>query len=204
MEQYLVDLLREYGYIVLYFWSILEGETGLFMAGLLAHDGSMSVPLAILVAGLGAFTGDQIYFYIGRLNRRYVQRKFKNQRTKFALAHLLLKKYGWPLIFVQRYMVGLRTIIPISIGLTRYPAKLFGLVNFISGFFWASMTILPTWYFGEEILEIIKVIKAHWYFALPLIGGFFYGVYRAIMHIENNILDREKRKQRRLKRQKRG
>ncbi len=200
MEQYLIDLLREYGYIVLYFWSILEGETGLFMAGLLAHDGSMNLLFAIIVAGLGAFTGDQFYFYIGRLNRRYVQKKFKSQRTKFALAHLLLKKYGWPLIFVQRYMVGLRTIIPLSIGLTRYPAKYFGFINFISGFVWASMTILPTWYFGKEILEIIKVIKTHWYFALPLIGGFFYLLYRFIMHIENNILDREKR----IARRKRG
>ncbi len=199
MEQYLIDLLREYGYIVLYFWSILEGETGLFMAGLLAHDGSMNVPFAILVAGLGAFTGDQFYFYIGRFNRRYVQKKFKSQKTKFALAHLLLKKYGWPLIFIQRYMFGLRTIIPISIGLTRYPAKYFAIINLASGFIWASMTILPTWYFGKEILGIIKIIKSHWYFALPLIVGFFYGLYKFIMHIENNILDREKRVARRKK-----
>jgi len=202
VEEYLIELLKEYGYIVLFFWSILEGETGLFMAGLLCHTGDMSLPLSVTVAALGAFTGDQIYFYIGRFNRSYVQKKFSSQRTKFALAHLLLKKYGWPFIFIQRYMFGLRTIIPISIGLTRFSAKTYALINFISAFFWASMTIFPTWYFGEEILNIIKYAKQHWYYALPLIALALFGAYRGIRHTQENILSHEKRKQQRAKRRK--
>ena len=143
-----IYLMKEYGYIILFAWSILEGEMGLIMAGLLCHTDDMWLPIAIFVAGLGGFTGDQIYFYIGRYNKSYVHRKFKGQRRKFALAHLLLKKYGWPIIFAQRYMYGMRTIIPISIGLTRYDAKMFAFINLLSAWVWASITIVPVWYFG--------------------------------------------------------
>ena len=169
-----VYLLKTYGYVILFAWSILEGEAGLIMAGLLSHTGDMNVYMAVFIAGLGGFAGDQIYFYIGRFNKAYVHKKFRGQRRKFALSHLLLKKYGWPIIFMQRYMYGMRTIIPISIGLTRYSAKMFSFINLISAWCWAAITIVPAWYFGEEILVVLHWAKEHWYFALPfalIFGG---------------------------------
>ncbi len=177
LENKFLYLMKEYGYIILFSWSILEGESGLIMAGLLCTTGDMNLYLAIFVAGLGGFVGDQIYFYIGRYNKSFVHTKFKGQRRKFALSHLLLKKYGWPIIFAQRYMYGMRTIIPISIGLTRYNAKTFAFINLISAWCWGAITIVPVWYFGEEILEVLKIAKEHWYFAIPFalgIGGSIY------------------------------
>ncbi len=177
MEAYLIELLQHYGYIVLYFWAVIEGEMGLIMAGIMSHTEDMSLPIAIFVGGLGGFTGDQIYFYIGRYNRKYVYKKFRSQRRKFALAHVLLRDKGWPIIFFQRYMYGMRTIIPLSIGLTRYSAKKFAIINLLSAWCWAAVTILPAWYFGEEILIVIKWAKSYWYLAVPLaliIGG---GIY---------------------------
>lgn len=174
IENKFMYLLKTYGYIILFAWSILEGEAGLIMAGLLSHSGEMNLYIAIFVAGLGGFAGDQIYFYIGRFNKAYVHKKFKGQRRKFALSHLLLQKYGWPIIFAQRYMYGMRTIIPISIGLTRYSAKMFAFINLLSAWCWATITIVPAWYFGEEILIVLHFAKEHWYFAAPfaLIFGF--------------------------------
>ena len=66
LHEKLVYLMKQEGYIILFAWSILEGEMGLIMAGLLSHTDDMSLPMAIFVAGLGGFAGDQIYFYIGR------------------------------------------------------------------------------------------------------------------------------------------
>jgi membrane protein DedA with SNARE-associated domain len=183
LEAYLVELLQHYGYIILYFWSILEGEMGLIMAGIMSHTGNMNLAIAIFVAGLGGFTGDQIYFLIGRYNKKYVYKKFRGQRRKFAFAHILLKKNGWPIIFSQRYMYGMRTIIPISIGLTRYSAKKFAFINLLSAWCWAAVTITPAWFFGEQILVVIHWAKAHWYLALPLAvicgGGIYYYFHKA-------------------------
>ncbi|WP_172458493.1 DedA family protein [Helicobacter muridarum] len=159
MENFIMNLwdtyVEDWGYIILFCWSILEGEWGLLLSGIAAHQGYLNVYWCIFIAGLGGFTGDQIYFYIGRLNKGYVQIKFKSQRRKFALASSLMKKYGWPIIFIQRYMYGLRTIIPISIGLTRYSSVKFAIINLISAWIWAAVTIIPAWYFGQEILDFL-------------------------------------------------
>ncbi|WP_309500170.1 DedA family protein [Sulfurovum sp.] len=178
IEDKFIYLLKTHGYIILFAWSVVEGEAGLIMAGILSHTGDMNLFLAIFIAGLGGFIGDQIYFYIGRFNKSYVHRKFKGQRRKVALAHLLLKKYGWPIIFLQRYMYGMRTIIPISIGLTRYDAKTFAFINLISAWCWAAITIVSAWYFGEQILQMLVWAKNHWYLTLAFVAiagsGIFY------------------------------
>lgn len=190
IEEKFIYLLKTYGYIILFAWSMLEGEMGLIMAGLLSHTGDMNIYIAIFVAGLGGFAGDQVYFYIGRFNKAYVHKNFKGQRRKFALAHLLLQKYGWPIIFVQRYMYGMRTIIPISIGLTRYSGKTFAFINLISAWCWAAITIVPAWYFGEQILDVLHWVKEHWYFALPfaiIIGGSILYYFNKVTKKKENI-----------------
>jgi membrane protein DedA with SNARE-associated domain len=194
VEALLIEWLKEYGYIILFLWSIMEGETGLVMAGVMSHTGDMVLPIAISVAALGGFAGDQLYFYIGRYNKNYIHKEFKEHKQKFALAHLLLKKYGWPLIFAQRYMYGLRTIIPLAIGVTRYDAKKFAFINLISAFCWASITIVPAYIFGEEILEVVHWAKKHWYFAAPLGITLAVGVYYYLHNVTDPIKRRERKK----------
>ncbi|MFZ2406520.1 MAG: DedA family protein, partial [Methylobacter sp.] len=146
--------------------------------------------VTIFVAGLGGFTGDQIYFYIGRFNKGLIQRKLHSQRRKFAIAHLLLKKYGWPIIFMQRYMYGLRTVIPMSIGITKYSAKKFALINLLSAWVWATITITPAYIYGEEILGFLAQAKEHWYFALPIAGGFLYAIHAYFQKLERHFLQK--------------
>lgn len=194
MDDLFIGLLKEYGYIILFLWSILEGEIGLIMAGIMTHTGDMDYFWAVFIAGLGGFTGDQIYFYIGRLNKGLIQRKLYTQRRKFAIAHLLLKRYGWPIIFVQRYMYGLRTVIPLSIGITKYPAKRFALINLISAWVWAAITITPAYIFGEEILVVLNYAQQHWYFALPLVAGFLYATTTYFKKMEQHLLLKRQRR----------
>lgn len=188
MEELFIGWLREYGYSILFLWSVLEGEMGLIMGGIMTHTGDMNYFMAIFVAGLGGFAGDQVYFYIGRFNKNLIQRKLHAQRRKFAIAHLLLKKYGWPIIFMQRYMYGLRTVIPMSIGITKYPAKQFAIINLLSAWVWAFVTITPAYFFGKEILNVLAVSKDHWYFALPIAAGFLYAIHTYFKKLEEHFL----------------
>jgi membrane protein DedA with SNARE-associated domain len=190
MEELFIGWLKEYGYIILFLWSILEGEIGLIMAGIMSHTGDMQYFMAVFVAGLGGFVGDQIYFYIGRFNKGFIQRKLHSQRRKFAIAHLLLKKYGWPIIFMQRYMYGLRTVIPMSIGITKYSSRQFALINLISAWVWAAITITPAYFFGAEILDLLAIAKQHWYFALPVAGIFLYAIYTYFHRLEQHLLQK--------------
>ncbi|CAD7286580.1 MULTISPECIES: DedA family protein [Campylobacter] len=196
MEEFFIGLLKEYGYIILFIWCMMEGEMALIMGGILSHSGDMNLGLAIFIAGLGGFAGDQVYFYIGRYNKNYITTKLHSQRRKFAIAHMLLKKYGWPIIFVQRYMYGFRTVIPMSIGVTRYSSKKFAFINLISAWCWAAITIIPAWYLGDKILEVLKYAKEHWYIAVPVVLMFLGSILYGFKHIENKILNERKKKNR--------
>ena len=214
MEEFIIELwdayVAEWGYLILFCWSILEGELGLIFAGIAAHTGHLNVFIAIFVAGVGGFVGDQIYFYIGRFNKDYIQKKFKNQRRKLALAHLLLQKHGWYIIFIQRYMYGMRTIIPISIGLTRYNALKFALINLISAWVWAAVTILLAWFFGEHILNLLHWLKSHPYifvvFLVVFCGGVLYyfktqtkRVDKRLTKLETELENKENQNKERIK-----
>lgn len=195
MEEMLKNLLFTYkdlAYLIIFLWCILEGEMALILAGIFAHEGHVNLPLIVFVAGLGAFVGDQIYFYIGRYNKEYIQKRLVKQRRKFAVAHLLLQKYGWPIIFIQRYMYGFRTVIPMSIGITRYNSKKFAFINLISAWLWAFITIMLAWYFGDEIWYIIHLIEHHWYFAIPIIICFLASLIYGFKKLEENILKKRK------------
>ncbi len=192
MEELFIGWLKDYGYSILFLWSILEGEMGLVMAGIMVHTGDMSYLMSIFIAGLGGFAGDQIYFYIGRFNKSFIHRKLHEQRRKFAIAHLLLKKYGWPIIFAQRYMYGLRTVIPMSIGITKYPGKQFAVINLLSAWAWAFITITPAYFFGAEILKLLAFAKEHWYFALPIAGAILYSVHNYFIKLEMYFLEKRR------------
>ena len=196
MEELFIQLLDKYGYVVLFVWSTLEGELGLIMAGIMCHTGKMTIPIAIVVAGLGGFVGDQIYFYIGRYNKQFIYKRLQTQRRKFAFAHLLLQRYGWPIIFAQRYLYGMRTVIPMSIGITRYSAKTFAFINLISALIWASMTIVLAYFLGEELLNIVRYGKEHYYVAIPFAiivgGGIYYYLHKVTQKVEKKILGDER------------
>ena len=195
MEELLKNLLQEYhqyAYVVLFIWCALEGEVALILGGIMAHEGHINLPLGIFVAGLGAFCGDQFYFYIGRYNKKYISEKLSKQRRKFAIAHLLLQRYGWPIIFLQRYMYGFRMVIPMSIGITRYSSKKFAIINLFSAWCWAAATMVLAWYFGEEIWQGIRLAEKHWYFAIPLIAGFLYLLYFAFKKMETHFMNLRK------------
>ena len=91
---------------------------------------------------------------------------------------------------MQRYMYGLRTVIPMSIGITKYSAKKFALINLISAWVWAAITVTPAYFYGAEILSFLAYTKQHWYFALPIAGVFFYGIYAYFQKLERHFLQK--------------
>lgn len=89
-------------------------------------------------------------------------------------------------------MYGLRTVIPMSIGLTRYSGRKFAIINLFSAWVWAAITIMPAYLLGEEILQLLEYAHEHWYFALPFAGAFAFSVWYAFYKIEQNLLSKKK------------
>jgi membrane protein DedA with SNARE-associated domain len=85
----------------------------------------------------------------------------------------------------------MRTVIPISIGLTRYSAKMFAFINLISAWCWAALTIVPVWYFGDEILKLLELAKEHFYLAILIVlifgGSIIYYFNKATKKVEKKV-----------------
>ncbi|WP_456389563.1 DedA family protein [Hydrogenimonas sp.] len=178
MEEILGNLTT-YGYIILFFYSLGGGFFALAAAGVLSSMGKMDLATSIVVASLANFLGDQALLLFTRANKHQMIGYLKKHRRKLAYAHLLMKKYGTWVIFLQKYIYGVKTLVPIAIGLTRYDAVKFALYNFLAAILWGVVIGVVSYLGGKTILSMLQNAKDNpWIFpfvAVALIAtiGFF-------------------------------
>jgi membrane protein DedA with SNARE-associated domain len=118
----LQQFLQEFGYFALFLGTFFEGETILVLAGFLAFRGYMDLKLVMIVAFLGSYAGDQLWYFLGRKHgRKLLARKPRWQLMgDKALEHIRKHPDIWVLSF--RFVYGLRTVMPVAIGLSGLPA----------------------------------------------------------------------------------
>ena len=137
------DILLTYGPIVVFFWTIFEGETIVVIAGYLIHQGLVS-PLPIVVAAfLGTFVSNEAIFFIGRhhVAEKYVTR-IKTSRH-FTRALQLLERWPTLFIFLSRFVYGFRIVGAIAVSMTGISAIRYFIINLASAAVWAvAFTIL--------------------------------------------------------------
>jgi len=166
----ILNNLTTYGYIILFFYSLGGGFFALAAAGVLASIGKMDLATSIAVAFAANFIGDQALLLFTRANRHTMMEYLKKHRRKLAYSHLLMKKYGAWVIFLQKYIYGVKTLVPIAIGLTRYDAMKFGVLNFLAAAVWAVTIGMASYLGGKTVLSMLDRAKENpW--VLPLVGA---------------------------------
>ena len=165
----IIDNLIVYGYIILFIYSLGGGFFALAAAGVLSSMGKMDLSVSIVVATISNFIGDQALLLFTRSNKSQVMEYLKKHRRKLAYSHILMKKYGTWVIFLQKYIYGVKTLVPIAIGLTRYDAVKFAIYNFTAAVIWAIVVGIPSYLGGKTVLSILERAKDNpW--VMPLIG----------------------------------
>ena len=155
MEQ----LIQDWGYVALFLYSFGGGFLGLVFAGVLSYAGDLNIYISILVAGVSNFLGDQFLFFLARKNKNYAKDMMKKYGRKIALAHLLMKKYGSFVIFVQKYIYGIKTLVPLAMGITKYSAIKFSIFNALAAVLWACVIGYASFTAGEYILSLGEDFK---------------------------------------------
>lgn len=154
MEAVLDHLLNSsyiYAYFILFFYTLGGGMVAIIAAGILSSTGNLNVIICILIASVSNTIGDSILFYLGRYNKKDIFSHFKTQRRNFALAQILIKKYGDFIIFIQKFIYGVKTIVPIAMGLSKYDFKKFTVLNIISSIIWSFIMFFLGYFSGEAI-----------------------------------------------------
>lgn len=155
------ELIREWGYIVLFLYSFGGGFLALAVAGVLSYTGDLNIIASIIVAGSANFIGDQFLFTLARNNKQYAKTMMAKYGRKVALAHLLMRRYGSPVVFIQKYIYGIKTLIPLAMGLTKYSTKKFTIFNAFATVVWALVVGYTSYYMGEVILNMADEFKMY-------------------------------------------
>ncbi|TCB34883.1 DedA family protein [Acinetobacter sp. ANC 4910] len=134
-------LLQHYGYFAVIIGSFFEGETILMLGAYAVHQHVLNFWLLIVSAMIGGFIGDQLYYQIGK---RYGY-DFIDQRPKlkqrFQKASVLIENYPTLSILLMRFAWGLRTILPMIIGIKQYPVLRYMVINLLACFIWAFVVV---------------------------------------------------------------
>lgn len=177
MEQFIQD----WGYIALFLYSFGGGFVGLVFAGVLSYAGDLNIYVSILVAGVSNFLGDQFLFFLARKNKNYAKDMMSKYGRKIALAHLMMRRYGSFVVFIQKYIYGIKTLIPLAMGLTKYAATKFTILNALATVIWACVVGYLSYTAGEYILSLSEDFK---YFGLAFVLLIFLIVSYVFKRIE--------------------
>ncbi|WP_292660949.1 DedA family protein [Nitratifractor sp.] len=147
----ILNNLALYGYIILAVYSFGGGMVALAGAGILSALGKMDITTSILVATSANFLGDTVLFWLAQSNKKEVMKYLRKHRRKIAWTNLLMRRYGWMAVFIQKYIYGVKTLVPIIMGLSRYDFKKFVFLNFFASIVWGLVVGLGSYYFSAAV-----------------------------------------------------
>jgi len=151
--------LETYGYIGLFIYSLGGGFVALLGAGVLSYLGKMDLATSMSIAFVANALGDVLLVYLARYQKSMMMDGLHKHRRKLALAHIYMKKYGSWIILIQKFVYGIKTLIPIAIGLTKYDFKKFIIFNIGSSAIWAFAVGFGSYYSGSVLVKIAGVIS---------------------------------------------
>lgn len=153
-------LLQHYGYAAIFIGAFFEGETVLLLGAYAVHQKIFSFWPLVGVAMFGGFLGDQMYYYLGhKYGYAFIQNRPKLNQ-KFERASQLIARFPILSILLMRFLWGLRTVIPMSFGIMRYPAMRYMAVNLFASFLWAFVVVSV----GLQVSHWLHVL---WHMLLP-------------------------------------
>ena len=177
--------LQTYGYWAVLIGTFLEGETILVMGGLAAYQGYMDLKGVVLAAFVGNLCGDQFFFFLGRRHSAFFLNRRPGWKSKLDRANRLINRFQTPLILGFRFLYGLRTVMPFTIGISGVPVLRFVFLNALGAIFWAAVVGGGGYLFGnalEGILGNIRHYEKMLFVLVALAGAVVWALYLVRRH----------------------
>ncbi len=169
--------IESWGYILIAFMSFGGSFLIIATAGVFAYLGHIDLYTALAVGAFFNFLGDNFLFYLGRYQKKDIQKYLTKHKRKIAITTLIMRKYGTLAIFIQKYIYGVKTLIPIIMGLGKYNFKKFIIFNFFASIIFVFSIGLISYYSSDAIIAFFNYLKAKPYLApllLVIIGTAFW------------------------------
>ncbi|MEO5347576.1 MAG: DedA family protein [Magnetococcus sp. YQC-9] len=172
MMETVEQILREYGYIVLFIGTFLEGETMVLVAGYLAKAGVLDLNLVILSSFAGSYLGDQTAFFIGRRWGHLLVKKTSSESWKQRTERVmyLLDRYNTWFILGFRFIYGVRNVTPFALGASPIHSIRFMLLNCLAAIVWAISFGYGGYIFGHAMEGFLDQIKHYQIYFFSVLG----------------------------------
>jgi membrane protein DedA with SNARE-associated domain len=165
----IIKNLSTFGYIALFIYSLGGGMIALVAAGILSSQGSMNIGVCMVAAGVANIIGDAALVWLSRYNKSVVMPYIKKHRRKLALSHLLIKKHGAKIIITQKFIYGLKTLVPLAVGFTKYSMVKFNIISVIGAILWALAIGLGSYYAGTYMSKFFDIFGNGSYITLLIL-----------------------------------
>jgi membrane protein DedA with SNARE-associated domain len=153
------SFINDWGYIALFLYSFGGGMLALAIASVLSFTGDLNIYYVISVAIVSNFIGDQFLFLLSRNNKSYAKSMMSKWGRKIALTHLMMRKYGIWILFIKKYIYGIKTLVPLAMGLTKFDFKKFTLYNLLASIIWGIVVGTISYYLGQVFLDLLEEYK---------------------------------------------
>ena len=132
---------------------ILPAEATVTAAAVLAGQGTLNIAWVMVAAGLGAFVGDNVAYWIGRAaGRPLTERILRGNVDQLESVEAQFRKRGGVLIIVGRFIPGGRTAVAIGAGVLHFAWLKFIAYDAIAATIWAFQAALPG-YIGGSLIQ---------------------------------------------------
>lgn len=152
----LAALLQQYGYLLIFLGTFVEGESLLMLGGYFAHRGYLELGGVIATSFVAAMCGDQLFFHLGRSHAKGLLARFPRLRDKVNLALVRVEQHQVKVVLSMRFLWGLRIALPVALGLTRVPARKFFWLNLLSAAVWSSVFALLGFGASRVVARIVE------------------------------------------------
>lgn len=164
MTEWLKDISGAWWFLAVIFvistldsvFPVVPSETTVIIGGVgasAAGDGPYPVILVIVCGALGAFTGDNLSYLIGRRASAWVERraaKKESSARRLEWASEQIEERGGLLLITARFIPGGRTLLTLSCGMTRQSRQWFAIWVGIAAIIWATYASTLGFAFGTQ------------------------------------------------------
>ena len=175
--------LETWGYFAIAFFAFGGSLFIVAAAGVFSYMGKMDLVTALAVATVSNYVGDMFLFYLGKYQKKEIQPYFAKHKRKIALATLIMRKYGVWAIFIQKFLYGIKTLVPLSMAISKYDFKKFGFYNIFASIVFVLTIGLTAYYSSEFIISMFNVIKEKPWIAPLVLVSVVGSVWYAMEHM---------------------
>ena len=133
---------------------IIPAEATVTAAAVLAGQGQLNIVWIMIAAGLGAFLGDNVAYWIGRAaGRPLVEKVLRGNTAQLDVVQEQFDRRGGIFIIIGRFIPGGRTAVAIGAGVLHFSWPRFILYDGIAAIVWAFQAALPGFVGGALIQD---------------------------------------------------